>query len=84
MSNANQNEPEGALRAVINTVSREKNVDKAVIIDALEQALIHAARRNHGPIADLEAHYNADTDELELLDFSSRNFLNGSGTLGAG
>ncbi len=69
MSNANQNEPEGALRAVINTVSREKNVDKAVIIDALEQALIHAARRNHGPIADLEAHYNADTDEIELFQF---------------
>ncbi len=69
MSNAEQNETEGALKAVINAVSREKNVDKAVIIDALEQAVIHAARRNHGPIADLEAHYNADTDEIELFQF---------------
>ena len=69
MSNVEQNEMEGALKAVITAVSREKNVDKSVIIDALEQAVIHAARRNHGPTADLEAHYNADTDEIELFQF---------------
>ena len=69
MSTTEQNEIEGALKAVITAVSREKNVDKAVIIDALEQAVIHAARRNHGPTADLEAHYNADTDEIELFQF---------------
>jgi transcription termination/antitermination protein NusA len=69
MSTTNQTVSEGALKEVITAVSREKNVDKAVIIDALEQAVIHAARRNHGPIADLEAHYNADTDEIELFQF---------------
>jgi N utilization substance protein A len=69
MSTMEQNEVEGALKAVITAVSREKNVDKSVIIDALEQAVIHAARRSHGPTADLEAHYNADTDEIELFQF---------------
>ena len=69
MGSTENNELEGSLKAVITAVSREKNVDKAVIIDALEQAVIHAARRNHGPVADLEAHYNADTDEIELFQF---------------
>ena len=69
MSSTEHNEVEGSLKAVITAVSREKNVDKSVIIDALEQAVIHAARRNHGPTADLEAHYNPDTDEIELFQF---------------
>lgn len=57
------------LKTVISGVSRDKNLSKAVIIDALEQAVIHAARRVHGPSADLEAHYNEDLDEIELFQF---------------
>jgi N utilization substance protein A len=52
------NEFDGDLTRVINVVSRDKNLDKAVIIDALEQAVLHAARRDYGATADLEAHYN--------------------------
>ena len=59
----------GDLKTVISSVSRDKNLSKAVIIDALEQAVIHAARRVHGPTADLEAHYNEDMDEIELFQF---------------
>lgn len=57
------------LKSVISGVSRDKNLSKAVIVDALEQAVIHAARRVHGPTADLEAHYNEDLDEIELFQF---------------
>jgi N utilization substance protein A len=57
------------LKKVIAAVSRDKNLDKAVIVDALEQAVIHAARRTHGMTADLEAHYNEDLDEIELFQF---------------
>ena len=57
------------LKSVISGVSRDKNLSKAVIIDALEQAVIHAARRVHGPNADLEAHYNEALDEIELFQF---------------
>ena len=34
----------GDLTQVINAVSRDKNLDKAIIVDALEQAVLHAAR----------------------------------------
>jgi transcription termination/antitermination protein NusA len=57
------------LKTVITGVSRDKNLSKSVIIDALEQAVIHAARRVHGPNADLEAHYNESLDEIELFQF---------------
>jgi N utilization substance protein A len=62
-------EVDSELRKVITAVSRDKNLEKAVIVDALEQAIIHAARRSHGPNADLEAHYNETLDEIELFQF---------------
>lgn len=60
---------EGDLTRVINIVSRDKNLDKAIIIDALEQAVLHAARRDYGATADLEAHYNEESNEIELFQF---------------
>ena len=60
---------DGDLTQVIGAVSRDKNLDKAIIVDALEQAVLHAARRDYGPTADLEAHYNEDTREIELFQF---------------
>ncbi len=60
---------DGKLKTVIGAVSRDKNLEKAVIVEALEQAIIHAARRDYGINADLEAHYNEETDEIELFQF---------------
>lgn len=57
------------LGRVISIVSKDKNIDRAVIIDALEQAMIHAARRDYGLNADLEAHFDEDGNEIELFQF---------------
>ena len=62
-------EAQGGLKSVIAGVSRDKNLDKAVIVDALEQAMVHAARRALGATSDLEAHYNEESDEIELFQF---------------
>jgi N utilization substance protein A len=65
-----ENSVEGMkLSNVISTVSRDKNLDKSVIIDALEQAMLHAARRDLGVETDIEANYNEDLDEIELFQF---------------
>ena len=69
MTLLDSSELESELRKVISGVSRDKNLDKAVIVDALEQAVVHAARRSLGATSDLEAHYNEDTDEIELYQF---------------
>lgn len=62
-------ETDSPLNQVIVGVSRDKNLEKAVIIDALEQAMVHAARKALGAVADLEAHYSEESDEIELFQF---------------
>jgi N utilization substance protein A len=69
MTLLDSSELESELKKVISGVSRDKNLDKAVIVDALEQAVVHAARRSLGSTSDLEAHYNEDSDEIELFQF---------------
>ena len=69
MTLLDSSELESELRKVISGVSRDKNLDRAVIVDALEQAVVHAARRAIGATSDLEAHYNEETDEIELYQF---------------
>ncbi|MEZ4743551.1 MAG: transcription termination/antitermination protein NusA [Bdellovibrionota bacterium] len=59
----------GGLSTVIKAVSQDKNLDRTVIVDALEPAVLHAARKDYGAEADLEASYNEDTDEIELYQF---------------
>ena len=57
------------LKEVIAVVSKDKNIDKALIIEALEQAMLHAARRSMGLEIDLEASYNEEIDEIELFQY---------------
>ena len=64
MALLDSSELDSELHKVISGVSKDKNLDKAVIVDALEQAVIHAARRSLGATSDLEAYYNEETDEI--------------------
>lgn len=62
---------QGNLKQVIQSVSLDKNLDQAIIIDALEEAMVHAARRQLGVDVDLEAHFNEEADEIELFQFKT-------------
>jgi len=57
------------LSAVIAAVSQDKNLDRSVIIDALEQAILHAAQKDFGPESELEVAYNESTEEIDLFQF---------------
>jgi transcription termination/antitermination protein NusA len=57
------------LGAVLEQVGREKNIDKEVLISALEDAMLSAARKKLGLEADLEAKYNEDAGEVEVYEF---------------
>ncbi|MBC62389.1 MAG: transcription termination/antitermination protein NusA [Zetaproteobacteria bacterium] len=57
------------LADVVTSVSRDKNLDKSIIIEALEHAVLHAARRKMGATADIEANYNEETDEIDLFQY---------------
>jgi N utilization substance protein A len=57
------------LNVVLDQVGKEKNIDKSVLVEALESAMLTAARRKLGLTADLEAHFNEDLGEVEVFEF---------------
>ena len=57
------------LKKVIDQVSREKGVDQAVLIGALEEAVKAAARKKYGTEYDLEVIYNDEMGEVEAFEF---------------
>jgi len=47
-------------------ITREKNIDKAVIIESLEAGLQSAARKKLGAEANIDAHINLETGQIEI------------------
>ncbi|MBU1208247.1 MAG: transcription termination factor NusA [Proteobacteria bacterium] len=59
------------LSRIIDQVGKDKGIDKTILIDALEQALLAAARKRYGPKQEIEAKYNEEAGELELFQFKT-------------
>ena len=57
------------LSRVIDAVGKDRGISREVIIEALEQAMLMAARKKLGPTAELEAHWNEDAGEVEIFQF---------------
>jgi N utilization substance protein A len=57
------------LKHTIDQIVKEKAIDKQVIIEALEQAVLTAANKKYRNTRDLEAHYNEEIGEVELFEF---------------
>jgi N utilization substance protein A len=57
------------LARLVDTVHREKNIPRDILIEVLESAMIAAGRRRFGMERDLEAQFNEDLGEVELFEF---------------
>ncbi len=57
------------LAKVIDQVGKDKGIDKEVIIDAVKQAMLVAARKKFGTYREIEAQYNETSGEVELYEF---------------
>jgi len=57
------------IKRVIDQVSREKGIDAEVLINTIKEAIISAAKKNFGPMADIEVHYNSKSGEVEVFHF---------------
>lgn len=57
----------GRLNQIIDQVSKEKSIDRAVLEDALSQAILSAAKKTFGADRELEAQFNKETGEVELM-----------------
>jgi N utilization substance protein A len=57
------------IKRVVEQVSRDKGIDREVLIKALEEALKSAAKKKFGSKIDIEVQYNTDTGEIEVFQF---------------
>ncbi len=54
---------------MVDQVSREKGVERDVLINALEEAVKAAARKKYGQDYDLEVNFNEELGEIEVFEF---------------
>jgi len=52
-------------------MGKDKGIEKEVIIEALESAILTAARKKLGPKVELESRYNEEAGELEVFQFKT-------------
>ena len=57
------------IKRVVEQVSRDKGIDRNVLIKALEEALKSAARKKYGSKVDIEVQYNDVSGEIEVFQF---------------
>jgi len=57
------------IKRVVEQVSRDKGIDREVLIKALQEALGSAAKKKFGQKIDIEVQYNEETGELEVFQF---------------
>ena len=58
------------LSRMIEQVGKDKGIDRDLIIDAVKQGMLVAARNVYGTYRDIEATYNDETGEVELYQFN--------------
>jgi len=59
------------LKRLIEQMGKEKGIDKEIIVDALETAVLTAARKKLGLDLDLEVNYNEEAGEMETFLFKT-------------
>ncbi|MFZ7126097.1 MAG: transcription termination factor NusA [Desulfobacterales bacterium] len=57
------------IKRVVEQVSKDKGIDREVLIHALEEALKSAARKKFGSKIDIEVQYDDESGEIEVFQF---------------
>ena len=55
------------LNRMVDQVAKEKGISRDTLVEALEAALISAARKKYGNRVELEAQYSEETGEVEVF-----------------
>ncbi len=59
------------LNQTIELVGKEKGLDKEILVEALESAMLTAAKKKFGMERDLEVHFNEEIGEIEIFEFKT-------------
>ena len=57
------------LNHIVDQVVKDKGIDRGVLVEALESAVLSAANKKYRNTRDLEAHYNDELGEVEVFEF---------------
>jgi N utilization substance protein A len=57
------------LKRIIDQISRDKGIDRQLLVEALEEAVLSAAKKRYGLRRDIEVKYNDEFGEVELFQF---------------
>lgn len=57
------------LGRMIEQIGKEKGIGKQVVIDAIIQGMLTAAKKKYGTYREIEAQYNEEAGEVELFEF---------------
>ncbi len=59
------------LKRLVDQMSKDRGIEKEIIIEALEAAMLNAARKKMGPNVEIESHYSEETGEIEVFQFKT-------------
>lgn len=59
----------GNLNHIIDQVVKDKGIDRGVLVEALESAVLSAANKKYRNTRDLEAHFNEEIGDVEVFEF---------------
>jgi transcription termination/antitermination protein NusA len=57
------------LNLIIDQVVKDKGIERSILVEALESAVLSAANKKYRNTRDLEAHFNPEVGEVELFEF---------------
>jgi len=66
---ASESSYDGSLGHIIDQVAQEKGIDRQILIETMEAAILKAAQAAFGPTRELEARYNEDTGSIDLFQY---------------
>lgn len=59
------------LNSLLSQIGRDKGINKEILIEAIESAMLSAARKHYGHNLNLETKFNEETGEIEVVQFKT-------------
>jgi len=57
------------LKRILDQICRDKGIDRALLVDAIEEAVRSAVRKKYGSRRDIEVQFNEDLGEIEVFQY---------------
>jgi N utilization substance protein A len=59
------------LSSILSQIGKDKGIDRQVLVEAVESAMLSAARKHYGHSLNLETQFNPETGSIEVIEFKT-------------